>query len=124
QPQRRFLTDGRTIAGSQFQVIEIDFTAENLKPGETARRARVGQLRIRRKRREEDLNILIDFERAFSAMRRSDQPQTILSLLDREGTLLVAGGQSGPLRNNPDLIKMDRFGLRCIELTMLNPRTR
>src|SRR5262249_2074022 len=51
-----------------------------------------------------------------------DQTQSPLLFLGREGALLVAGRQPGPLRENPDLQEVHEGTGGVIELTMSDSR--
>src|ERR1035437_2228111 len=65
-----------------------------------------------------DGHILIDGERSFAAVARSDQGQPAASLFGREMLLLVTWPPAGEFRHDPDLQKVHFFLVGGIELAM------
>ena len=65
--------------------------------------------------------VLIDDDGAVLTVGRHERPPTPLHLLIREALLLIAGGKTAFLRQDPDLKEVHRLRLRRVELAVQDP---
>ena len=120
----RRVFDRCAVAGAQPLAVQIETAAYHLKPGFAAGFERVRHLLTFFNNRSEDRRVLVDRERAVTAIGRDDQPQLSLFLARGEILLFIAGLQPFLLGHQPDLQEMNRRGLRVIELAVVNAGAR
>lgn len=68
--------------------------------------------------REINAGVLVDRERTFLSMSRSDQLKAILTTLSGKGSLFVAWVETFAIRKKPDLVEVDALGGRRIEFAV------
>jgi len=70
-----------------------------------------------------EAEILVHRDRTVPTLAGGEEPQSALLVLLGEELLLVAGGQTGALRQDPDLEKMDVFLAGSVVLAVGHPGT-
>src|SRR5437588_4268382 len=97
-------------------------TLKNLQPRRPPALDLVGNGLSGQQRSHEQAGILMNGQRAIAAIGRGDETKPATLLLLAHGKLLVAWLESLPLRQEPDLIEMDRLLVGGIELAVPYPR--
>ena len=93
-------------------AVEDHRSSEDLQPRTATRLQLVPDLLVGVQRRKVDSGVLMDQERSVLGVGRGHQPQASSPLVFGKRLLLVAGRKPLLVRQEPDLVEMDRFGRR------------
>ena len=118
---RLLVPDGQTVAGGGFGTVDGHFAFDHLDPHAAFRGNLVNRLLIFQQRPAIEFHILVHLQRAISRIRRQHQ---LFALGGVEAALLVARGNAGFFRNNPDLIQTQTIGFARVVLRVAHPGTR
>src|SRR5262249_10832188 len=102
--------------------VQLYSTTENLQPGKSPWPQCVRHLFSFFEGSQEDVGVLMDGERTIAAIGRGHESQSPVALFSREGLLLITGGMSHVIWQEPDLIQVDNVGVRGIEFAMTHSR--
>src|SRR4029079_4627125 len=108
------------IARLERDAIHLDLAAREVQISAPARRERMRCLLAAVEQRGKNPGVLVDLQRSFCAVGRSDQPQAPAFLVVRDVFLLVFRRNSTHVGLDPDLQKMRFARFLVIELAVLH----